>query len=114
MVAGRCMKCKENREMKDTKFELNAKGRPQVRGKCTKCGTAMFKFLSTEEGLKHGLKVKTGKGVEGGSRKSRKSHGSRKSGGSRKSRKSAGSRKSRKGSRKSRSRKGSRKSRSRK
>ena len=112
MVVGRCMKCKENREMKDTKFELNAKGRPIVRGKCTKCGTSMYKILSTEEGLKHGLKVKTktGKGVEGGSRKSRKSKGSRKS------RKSAASKGSRKGSRKSRkgSRKGSRKSRSRK
>ena len=121
-VKGRCMKCKEQREMKNPKFELNARGAPIARGQCVNCGTNMYLILSREEGLKRGLKVgqkstasksksKSRKSKSGGRMHARKSKGadddhkpkSRKSK-SKKSRKHQNTRKSKK-SRKSKSRK---------
>lgn len=102
MVKGYCFKEKKKVEMKNTKFELNAKGRPVARGVCSSCGTNMYKILSKSETPADLLAKASGK--KGGGRKS----SSRKSGGGRKSRsrkpkscKSGGGRKSR--SRKSKS-----------
>jgi hypothetical protein len=48
-VEGRCMKCKTNREMTDVQIvsmsnPKNPKGRA-AKGKCSKCGTSMYKIL---------------------------------------------------------------------
>ncbi|MBU0531650.1 MAG: DUF5679 domain-containing protein [Candidatus Uhrbacteria bacterium] len=46
---GYCVKCKEKREMQDEEqVEMPAKGgktRPALKGKCSVCGTGMFKIL---------------------------------------------------------------------
>ncbi len=44
MVTGYCMKCKKASEMADAKAAKMANGRDCVKGKCTKCGTKMFKI----------------------------------------------------------------------
>ena len=42
---GYCVKCREKREMKDTK-EVSMKGdRRALKGVCVKCGTKMFRIL---------------------------------------------------------------------
>ena len=38
------MKCKQKREMKNTKQEQMSNGRPATRGQCATCGTSMFKI----------------------------------------------------------------------
>lgn len=111
MVQGFCLKEKKKVEIKDPKFELNAKGRPIVRGKCASCNGTVYKILASDE-VPADLKAKVAKkgGASRRSRKSKKSHEempkrkSRRSKRSKKSKKSKGSRKSRKsrGSRKSR------------
>jgi hypothetical protein len=40
-----CVKCKQKREMKDTEEVTMKNGRNAVRGKCTVCGTGMYKIL---------------------------------------------------------------------
>jgi len=40
-----CVKCKEKREMKDTEQVVMKNGRKAVKGKCTVCGTGMYKIL---------------------------------------------------------------------
>lgn len=40
------MKCKTQREMKDTKQVTMKNGRPATEGKCPVCGTKMFKIGS--------------------------------------------------------------------
>jgi hypothetical protein len=42
-----CMKCKQKREMKDTERVTMKNGRPALKGKCTVCGTGMYKMLSS-------------------------------------------------------------------
>ena len=44
MVKGRCMKCREEREIKGAVAAKMANGRDCVRGTCMKCGTKMFKI----------------------------------------------------------------------
>lgn len=44
MVEGWCMKCKGKSEMKDAKAAKMKNGRDCVKGKCSKCGTKMFKI----------------------------------------------------------------------
>ncbi len=51
-LEGRCMKCKDNREMKDVKVAPTARGTFMARGQCTKCGTNMAKILSKEQAEK--------------------------------------------------------------
>lgn len=46
---GRCMKCKETREMKDTAEVEMKNGRPAMTGTCTNCGTKMFKILPSKK-----------------------------------------------------------------
>jgi hypothetical protein len=48
-IEGRCMKCKTQREMKDVTIvsmsnPKNPKGRA-AKGKCSVCGTSMYKIL---------------------------------------------------------------------
>ena len=52
MVEGRCMRCKENREMKDLRVEPTKRGTFMARGVCVKCGTNMAKILSKEQAQK--------------------------------------------------------------
>jgi len=42
---GYCVKCKAKSEMKDAKQVKMKNGRPAMKGKCTKCGTGMYKIL---------------------------------------------------------------------
>jgi len=45
MAEGYCVKCKSKKEMKDTKETILKNGRKAMKGKCTSCGTNMFKIL---------------------------------------------------------------------
>ncbi len=45
-MEGRCMKCKAQREMKDTKQVTMKNGKPATEGVCAVCGTKMFKIGS--------------------------------------------------------------------
>lgn len=49
MVEGRCMRCKENREMKDVKIEPTKRGTFMAKGKCSKCNCGMCKILSKDQ-----------------------------------------------------------------
>jgi hypothetical protein len=51
-LEGRCMKCKENREMKDIKMSQTKRGTFMAKGTCVKCGTNMAKILSKEQAAK--------------------------------------------------------------
>ncbi|MDA1334951.1 MAG: DUF5679 domain-containing protein [bacterium] len=44
-VTGRCMKCKENREMKEVEEVTMKTGMLAAKGKCTVCDTGMYKIL---------------------------------------------------------------------
>lgn len=48
-LEGRCMKCKESREMKNVKIEKTARGTFMARGTCSECGTNMAKILSADQ-----------------------------------------------------------------
>jgi hypothetical protein len=52
MVDGRCMKCKEQREMKDVKVDTTKRGGFMAKGQCTTCGTNMCKILSKDQAEK--------------------------------------------------------------
>lgn len=45
VIIGYCVKCKEKREMKDVEHVEIKPGRPAAKGKCTVCGTGMYKIL---------------------------------------------------------------------
>ncbi len=51
-LEGRCMKCKDSREMKDVKLEKTKRGTYMAKGTCTECGTKMAKILSAEQAEK--------------------------------------------------------------
>ena len=42
---GYCVKCKEKKEMKDTQNVTMKNGRKAMKGKCTSCGTGMYKII---------------------------------------------------------------------
>lgn len=46
MVTGYCVKCKTKRTMKGAAATKTKKGTKAVKGKCSTCGTGMFKFGS--------------------------------------------------------------------
>ena len=48
-VVGRCMKCKEQREMKDPKTVTMENGMNAAKGTCVKCGTNMYKILGKKK-----------------------------------------------------------------
>ncbi len=43
---GYCVKCKAKKEMKDTQNVTMKNGRKAMKGKCTTCGTGMYKIMS--------------------------------------------------------------------
>jgi hypothetical protein len=43
-----CVKCKAKSEMKDAKKVTMKNGRPAMKGTCAKCGTGMYKILSSK------------------------------------------------------------------
>lgn len=47
-MEGYCVKCKDKREMKDAKELTMKNGRKAAKGKCTACGTSMFKILGNK------------------------------------------------------------------
>jgi Domain of unknown function (DUF5679) len=47
-MQARCMKCKEQREMKDPKQITMKNGRPATEGVCPVCGTRMFRIGSSK------------------------------------------------------------------
>jgi hypothetical protein len=42
---GYCVKCKSKREMKDEKKVIMKNKRAAMKGKCSTCGTGMYKIL---------------------------------------------------------------------
>ena len=44
-IIGYCMRCKDKREMADTKEVTMKNKRKAAKGTCIKCGTNMFKIL---------------------------------------------------------------------
>jgi hypothetical protein len=44
-IEGHCMKCKTKREMKDVEIVEMRPGTKAAKGKCTVCGTGMYKIL---------------------------------------------------------------------
>lgn len=48
-MEARCMKCKEQREMKDMQIVTTARGGFMAKGKCVKCGCGMCKILSKDQ-----------------------------------------------------------------
>jgi hypothetical protein len=51
-MEGRCMKCKENKEMKDVKMTMTSRGGYMAKGSCSVCGTGMCKIMSAENANK--------------------------------------------------------------
>jgi uncharacterized protein DUF5679 len=47
-MQARCMKCKEQREIKDPKQITMKNGRPATEGVCPVCGTKMFRIGSSK------------------------------------------------------------------
>lgn len=45
---GYCVKCKDKREMKDDKKVTMKNGRSALKGKCSICGTGMYKILGNK------------------------------------------------------------------
>ena len=45
VMTGRCMRCKENKEMKETEEITMKNGRKAMKGVCAECGCKMFKIL---------------------------------------------------------------------
>ncbi len=45
---GYCVKCKASKEMKDTENVTMKNGRKAMKGKCTDCGTGMYKILGNK------------------------------------------------------------------
>ena len=45
---GYCVKCKAKTEMKDAEKVTMKNGRPAMKGVCSKCGTGMYKILSSK------------------------------------------------------------------
>jgi len=46
---GYCVKCKAKRNIENPEKVTMKNGRPAVKGKCTTCGTGMYKILSKKE-----------------------------------------------------------------
>jgi len=44
-MEGRCLRCKESREMVDTEEVTMKNGRRAMKGKCAKCDAGMYKIL---------------------------------------------------------------------
>lgn len=51
-LEGRCMKCKDTREMKNVKVVTTKRGGFMAKGNCVKCDCGMCKILSKEQAEK--------------------------------------------------------------
>lgn len=49
VLKGRCMRCKENREMKNVTLSKTKRGTFIAKGTCVNCGTKMAKILSAAQ-----------------------------------------------------------------
>ena len=59
MVEGRCMRCKDKKEIKDSRIEQTARGGYMAKGTCKVCGTKMCAIMSkdnAEKAIKEGAK----------------------------------------------------------
>jgi len=52
MVIGRCMGCKEQKEMKDAQIVQTARGGYMAKGKCKVCNTSMCAMMSKDNAEK--------------------------------------------------------------
>ena len=43
-----CVKCRSKRDMLDSEKVTMKNGRPAMKGKCSKCGTGMYKILPSK------------------------------------------------------------------
>ena len=48
MTDAYCVKCKAKRQMQDGERVTMKNGRPAMKGKCPKCGTGLYRILSTK------------------------------------------------------------------
>jgi len=46
---GYCVKCKSKMEMNNGEKVTMKNGRPAMKGKCSSCGTGMYKILSSKK-----------------------------------------------------------------
>ena len=56
-ITGRCMRCKEQKEMKDAQMTMTLRGGFMAKGKCKDCGCGMCKIMSkadAEKAMKDG------------------------------------------------------------
>jgi DNA polymerase II large subunit len=44
-----CVRCKATVELKDAQQITMKNGRPALKGKCTKCGTSVFRILPSKK-----------------------------------------------------------------
>ena len=51
-IKGRCMKCKEDREMKDAEMHITSRGGYMAKGKCSVCGSGMARIMSKDNAEK--------------------------------------------------------------
>ena len=47
-IQGRCMKCKENKDMVDAQMTMTSRGGFMAKGKCSACGCGMCKIMSKD------------------------------------------------------------------
>lgn len=47
-IEGRCMKCKEQKVMKDVEMTMTSRGGFMAKGKCSVCGCGMCKIMSKD------------------------------------------------------------------
>jgi len=51
-IEGRCMKCKEQKEMKDAQMTKTSRGGFMAKGKCSVCGCGMCRIVSKDNAEK--------------------------------------------------------------
>jgi len=51
-IEGRCMRCKEQKEMKDVQMTKTSRGGFMAKGKCTVCDCGMCKIMSKDNAEK--------------------------------------------------------------
>lgn len=51
-IEARCMKCKENKQMKGAKMTMTSRGGYMAKGNCIVCGCGMCKIMSKDDAEK--------------------------------------------------------------
>lgn len=51
-MEGRCMKCREQKDMKDIEMTQTSRGGFMAKGKCVTCGTGVCKIMSKDNAEK--------------------------------------------------------------